>query len=138
MREQRALVGFVLQRDAHRNGLQALESSGWLEIGALLATMQRSVAFRTVAVPVDAVRQSRGTVETAGRGDRLYQARQARSGYVERWFRARGPGPLVATAAFSKIRAIRVHVARFCVFSIPVHGELRTPINRREIGRAHV
>src|SRR5690242_9368090 len=38
--EQRALVGFVLQRNPYRNRLQALETSGGLEVGALLAAVQ--------------------------------------------------------------------------------------------------
>jgi hypothetical protein len=93
----------------------------------LLAAMQRGVAFRTVAVPVDPVLQLRGTIETPCRGHRLYQARQARTCYVERRFRTRGPGPLVAAAAVSKIRAIRVPITRLSILSIAVHGELRTP-----------
>ena len=96
-------------------------------MGALLAAMQWGVAFRTVAVPIDPVRQLRGTTEAASGGHCLYQARQARTGYVERRFRARGPGPLVAAAALSEIRAVRVHVAWLSVLSIAVHGELGTP-----------
>ena len=97
----------------------------------LLAAMQRRVAFRTVTVPVDPVRQLRGTTETAGRGHCLHQARQARTGDVERWLRARGPGPLVAAAAVSEIGAVRVHVTLLSILSIAVHGELGTPKNRR-------
>ena len=100
-------------------------------MGALLAAMQRGVTFRTVAVPIDPVRQLRGTTETASCGHCLYEAWQARTSYVERGFRARGPRPLVAAAAFSEIRAIRVLVTRLSVLSIAVHGELRTPKNRR-------
>src|SRR5208282_5737407 len=82
-------------------------------------------------VPVDAARQLRGTVVAAGRGDCLYQARQARTRYIDWGLGTRSPGPLVGAAAVSKIRAIRVHVARLSVLSIAVHGELGTPKNRR-------
>jgi hypothetical protein len=72
----------------------------------------------------------RGTTETASRRNRLNQARQARTGYVERWFRTRRPGPLIA-AAVSEIRAIRVHITRLSVLSVAVHGEVGTPKSRR-------
>ena len=68
-----------------------------------------SVTFRTVAVPVDAAGQLGGTIEAASRSHRLYQARQPRTGDIDGRFWARGPGPLVAAAAVSEIRAIRVH-----------------------------
>src|ERR1022692_3802714 len=80
-RKQGTLVGLVLQRDARRNRLQALKSRGRLEMGALLAAMQRGVTFRTVAVPIDPVRQLRGTTETASCGHCLYEAWQARTSY---------------------------------------------------------
>jgi len=99
-------------------------------MGALFAAMQRDVTFWTVAVPVDPVRQLRGTTETASRCNRLNQARQARTGYVERCFRTRRPGPLIA-AAVSEIRAIRVHITRLSVLSVAVHGEVGTPKSRR-------
>src|SRR5204863_59928 len=38
--EERAFVGFVLQRNAHRDGLETLETGGGLEVRALFAAVQ--------------------------------------------------------------------------------------------------
>src|SRR5437763_11687313 len=43
--KQRALVGLILDGDAHRDGLHALEACGWLEMRALLAAMELGVAL---------------------------------------------------------------------------------------------
>ena len=50
--EQLALVGLILDRDSHRDRLQALEARGRLEMRALLAAMQRRAALGTLALPI--------------------------------------------------------------------------------------
>src|ERR1039458_6402841 len=47
-----ALVGLVLHGDAHQDGLEALETHGWLEVGTLLAAVQPGVALGAVAAEV--------------------------------------------------------------------------------------
>ena len=54
--EQLALVKLVLHGYSYRDRLQTLEARRWLEMRALLATVQSGVAFRAIAVPVDVVR----------------------------------------------------------------------------------
>ena len=91
--EQLALVGLILDRDSHRDRLQALKARGRLEIRALLAAVQRDAALGTVAAEVDARAQRRGAVEAARGRHRLHQPRQARTGDVQggTWtLRARG------------------------------------------------
>jgi hypothetical protein len=55
----------IFERDANRNRPDALESSGGLEIDALLATVQRSVAFRALAFEVDIGGQRRAATEAS-------------------------------------------------------------------------
>jgi hypothetical protein len=93
--------------------------------------MQRHAAFRTIAGPIDSTGQLRGTVETTGRGYRLYQSRQARSGYVDGRLGTGRARPFVTAAALFKTRAVRVLVTRLSVSSIAIHGELRYSKNRR-------
>jgi hypothetical protein len=74
-RKQRALVGFVLQCNSHRNGLQALEPRGGFKVRALLAAMQLGVALGARAGEVYAGRQRGGAIKSSCRGHMLHQAR---------------------------------------------------------------
>src|ERR1039457_5943050 len=75
-----ALVDLVLHGDAHRDGLEALETHGWLKIGALFAAVQLGVALGAVASEADVGRKGCRTVVTPGRGDMLDETRQAGAG----------------------------------------------------------
>ena len=54
--EKLAFIGLILASDAHLDRFEALKSSGWLEMGALLAAMKRSAALGAVAFPIDIFR----------------------------------------------------------------------------------
>src|SRR5258708_6454748 len=51
--EQLALVGLVLQHDPYWDRLEALKARRRLEVRALLAAVERGVALRAVAFPVN-------------------------------------------------------------------------------------
>jgi hypothetical protein len=80
--EQLTLIRLILHRDPYRDGLEALKSRGRLEVRALLAAVERSPAFGTRAPKIDVSRQSRGAIKATGRGHRLHEAREPRTGNV--------------------------------------------------------
>ena len=122
--EQRALVGFVLQRNPYRNRLQALETRGGFEVGALLAAVQRSAAFRAVAGEIGAGGKLRRAVEAARRRDCLHQAWQPGTSDVNGWTWALLSGPFVAVTLGFEIRALGIHIAPLFVLAIAIHGEI--------------
>jgi len=122
--EQGAVVGLVLQGNAHRNGLQALETGGRLEVGTLLATVQSGSAFRAVPAIGGSVRKLRRAVVASGSGNGLHQAGKARAGYIEGRTRTRLPGAFASVSIGSGFRAVGVLVASLSVLAITIHGEL--------------
>src|SRR5450432_3863744 len=72
--EESALVGFVLQGNAHRDGLEALETGGGLEVGALLAAVQLGIALRARSAEVRTGWNGRRAVVAPGRGNVLHEA----------------------------------------------------------------
>ncbi len=93
-RKQIAQIRLVLQRNANGDRLIALEARGGLEVRALLAAMERRSAFGALAIERSRVREQRRRAVVTARGCHcLNEARQARSGDIERWARARGLRP---------------------------------------------
>ncbi len=91
-------------------------------MSALLATVQRDITLGAVTAEIDAARQGRRAVVTAGRGNGLNQARQPRSSDIQGrpWAgRLRGA---VAVAAISGT-AVRIHITVLPVLSIAIHGD---------------
>lgn len=118
--KQRAIVRLILDRDSHRNRLQALEAGGRLKVRALFAAMQIRVALGTLAFPINARGQSRRTIETA-RGDNVLQeARKARSGDIDRRTRAVGFRPVASERTVPGLAAV-LHVSALFVFAVVVH-----------------
>jgi hypothetical protein len=85
-----ALVGLVFVGKAHRDGFQALEAGGRLEVRALFAAMQFRVALGASAGEVRSRRKGCRAIETSGGGYVLHQTRQAGAGHVDGWA---GPWP---------------------------------------------
>ena len=81
--KERAVVGLILHRDAHRDRLQALKPGGGLEVGALFAAVQFGVALGAAAGEVGSGGKRRGAVETSRRGDMLHQAGKTGAGHVQ-------------------------------------------------------
>lgn len=115
--EQRAVVSLIFHGDPDGNRLQALKPGARLEVRALFATMQRSVALRASACEVDAWRECRGAIETSRRSHVLYEARQPGSRYIDR--RAR-PLRLLPIAKRPGI-PVSILVAVLSVFAVAVH-----------------
>jgi hypothetical protein len=122
--EQVAFVGFILQRNPDRNGLQALKARGRFEVGALLAAVQSGSAFRAVAAEIGSAGKLRGAVIAPGRGNGLNQPREPRTGHIDGWARPRLPGPIIAVSLGFEIRALGVHIAPLFVLAIAIHGEV--------------
>jgi hypothetical protein len=80
--EKPAFVGLILHRDTHRDRLLALEAGRWIEVRALLATMQCRSAFGTDAAKIGVGRQGGGAIEAPRGGHGLHQPRQTRTGDV--------------------------------------------------------
>jgi hypothetical protein len=100
-RKQSAFVGFVLQWDAHRNRLEALEARPRFEMRALLAAVKLRIAFRAVAAEVGTWRDRRRTVVAPGCGHVLHKAGKPGAGDVEGragtlWFRTFAKGFAIA------------------------------------------
>jgi len=125
-RKQRAVIGFVFNRNSRRNRLQTLEARGRLEVRALFAAVKLGIALGTVPAEVDAIRQRRRATVASRRRYRLHQARQARASDVDGWA---WPGLLrpVVTARFRV--PVGIHVARLSVLSVAIHEACTTPYN---------
>jgi hypothetical protein len=90
---------------------------------ALLAAMERRVAFRTMGVESGSRRQSRRAVVTTRRSNRLDQSRETRSGDIERGFGAlviwfEWPVPMTIATAI----AVGVVIAVLTILAIAIHG----------------
>jgi hypothetical protein len=121
-RERTAVVVLILRGDANQNRLEALETGGRLKVGALLATVQRYIAFRAVAREIDSFGQGRGAVVTARRSHVLDEARQPGAGHVNGGARPLRLGTVIAAKAFGI--AVCIHVTVLSVLAIAVHGEI--------------
>ena len=120
--EQIAVVGLVLRRNAYRYWFQALEARRGLEVRALLTTMQRGSALRTISPPIDVGGQRRRAVVAARRRHRLYHPRQPRTGDIDRrTWTLRTRALLAPRSAVSGILAARVHIAALPVLAIAFH-----------------
>jgi len=117
--EQFALVRLVLHRDAQRDRLQALKTSGRLEVGTLLAAMQGCSTFRASAFPLHIGRQGGGAAETSCRNHVLQKARKARPRDIDRRPGARR-FPAIFSARTSGF-AIRILVAALSILTVVVH-----------------
>src|SRR5208283_1745950 len=116
--ELRALVGLVLQRDARRDGLQALEPRGRLEMRTLLAAVQLGIALRTIPREGNPLRQGRAAIETTRRRHVLHQPRQPRAGDVDGRPGAWRLRPVLAKGIGI---ALRIHVPMLSVLAIAIH-----------------
>jgi hypothetical protein len=121
--KQFTLVDKVLARDASRDGLQTLKASGRFEMRALLAAVQRRIAFRAIRFEIDTRGQRGGAVEAPGRRHGLHQAREAGACDVDG-----GPWPLLAWLLLLLLRitapVLRVAglvVATLSILTISVH-----------------
>jgi len=117
--KQVAFVGLVLCWDPDRYRFQTLKTGGRLEIGTLLAAMQRGAALGTLALPIHARRQCRGTAETARRYYVLQEPRKARTSNVDGRARTVRFRP-VPQRAIPGLAAV-LHISALFVFSIVVH-----------------
>jgi hypothetical protein len=89
-------------------------------VRALFAAVQFRVALGTGSLKVDVGGQGGGTVEAAGGGDMLNQARQARACDINGRAGALLFGTVIAERTFV---AIQIHVPVLPVLAIVVHGE---------------
>lgn len=130
-REERAFVSFVLQRNAHRDGLETLETGGGLEVRALFTAVQIRIAFWAGAAEVRPGGNGRGAVITTGRRHVLHEAGKPRAGDIERRARARRFGPIFAKGLSL---TVRVHVPVLSILAFAVHREelLRTRRDENE------
>jgi len=117
--KQGAIVVLVLDRDAHRDGLHALEARRGFKEGALLAAMQFGIAFRAIAGEIGVGGERRRAVEAARRSHVLNQTGKPRAGYIQGRTRAVGFGPVIAKTAVT----VGIHIPVLFILAIAVHRE---------------
>lgn len=120
--EELALVACILGRDPNRDGLQALEAGGWLEMRALLAAMQVGVTFRTRAFEIDSLRERSGAIPTTRRGYRLNHAGKAGPSDIDRGTRALRTRTVVPASKALVLVPVAIHVAVGLILTVAVHG----------------
>ena len=124
--EQGAIVRLVLRRDACWDGFGALEPRGRLEVGALLAAVERCVALRALNREVGTGWKLGRAIEATRRRYRLHQPRQTRSGNVDGWPGARRPRAfltpgIVAIGELTVVVAAGFLVAALLVLTVAFH-----------------
>jgi len=120
--KQSAIVGLILDDNAHGDGLDALETRRRLKIRALLAAVQRGVALGAFRRKLGACQKSGGTIEAAGGGYGLHQAREARAGDIERRTRAGWTRTFVTAVIVAPGEvAVCFLIAALLVLAISVH-----------------
>jgi hypothetical protein len=119
--EKRTFVSLIFIGNTHRYRFQALETGGRLEVRALLAAVQRHVAFRARTRKVSSRGKRRRAIKTAGGGDVLHQAREAGAGYVDG--RAGALGFRTVRPRTSGL-AVVIHVSVLSILAITVHGKV--------------
>jgi hypothetical protein len=129
--EECTLIGLIFVGYPQGDRLQTLKAGGGFEVGALLAAMQRRIAFRTEATEIGPRRQGGGTTETPRRRNVLNQTRQAGAGHIQRRARSLGLGAVFAAARPVGI-AVRIHVPVLSVLAVAVHGEGCSVTSRKE------
>ena len=123
------LVVLILDGNPHGNRLEALEPRGWLEVRALLATVERGVALRTSAGEIKIGRQGSRAVVTSGRGDMLDEARQPGAGYIEGRTGALRFRSIIAAEALAI--PVGIHITVLSVLAIAFHWGRLLRVSRK-------